>query len=296
MSTTSAAAKEILSILRGLEFTRANELARRGKLIGAESLVTDVLLDPKYVKVATDLLARIRVQQGRLIEAQKLWMDLIRLNANDDRSKRAVVATKKLIDWGQWYGISRILLVLACGVVLIAGVTMAARNHIRGIRTSAGETVHASMGNPLSGTSASQTKVLDLGLNVPGAVVREGEAEDEVNFESGLFTEGTILRPAAARILEDLARQLGPNSERIEVIVEGHTDCLPVFKGSRFRDNFDLADARAEVVSLFLIRFGRISARHIFLQSGTPAPFPNEAVDGETRNRTVGLRIRIVPQ
>jgi hypothetical protein len=62
-----------------LRLARATELASLGRFLQAEALISSHIEEPKTWE-EMDLLARIRVQQGRLTDAFKLWHRSLRLS------------------------------------------------------------------------------------------------------------------------------------------------------------------------------------------------------------------------
>jgi len=74
----------------GLVIDHATALARRGRLDEAALLLQPIAADPKVGANVLDLLARIRAQQGRLEDAQMLWLAALEKAPGEPRIKRAL--------------------------------------------------------------------------------------------------------------------------------------------------------------------------------------------------------------
>ncbi len=72
-----------------------------------------------------------------------------------------------------------------------------------------------------------------------------------VRFRSG----STRVDQDSKMILNDLAEKLKQNP-RVKLLVEGHTDNVPMKKGAKFRDNKELSTARANGVVAELVKLG----------------------------------------
>ena len=113
--------------------------------------------------------------------------------------------------------------------------------------------------------------------------------------DSALFASGSAqLQSGAQRALDDLASEL---SEReLDILVEGHTDDLPVVSG-RFKTNWELSTARATAVVSFFIE------RHHFnpqrLSAAGYGPYrplsTNQTPEGRANNRRVDLVLQATP-
>lgn len=105
--------------------------------------------------------------------------------------------------------------------------------------------------------------------------------QDKLLFPSG----STQVNPAGKDALKRLAEVLSKNSE-IEIVVEGHTDNVPVKQGASYKDNWDLSVLRATTISRLMIENG-IDAKRIEA-AGRGQHFPvatNADAAGKARNR-----------
>ncbi len=72
-----------------------------------------------------------------------------------------------------------------------------------------------------------------------------------IRFRSG----STRVDQESQMVLNDLATKLKQNPG-VKLLVEGHTDSVPMKEGARFRDNMELSTARANQVVAELVRMG----------------------------------------
>src|SRR5438105_13854934 len=72
-----------LALTVQVSLARATDLARAGKYDEAETVLAGAVGESGSHPAALDLLARIRAQQGRLIEAQALWGQASRLDPSN---------------------------------------------------------------------------------------------------------------------------------------------------------------------------------------------------------------------
>ncbi|MFU8780615.1 MAG: OmpA family protein [Kiritimatiellia bacterium] len=131
-------------------------------------------------------------------------------------------------------------------------------------------------------------------LDLPRSSILREENAIRILFHEGLFPSGTRLQTDAKDILLRLANQLQPHIESFSVIIEGHTDAIPVRPGNeQFMDNFALGLARAETVKHFLTDQGRLPSTRIHTASAGQAspPYPNDTPENRARNRTVVISI-----
>jgi chemotaxis protein MotB len=104
---------------------------------------------------------------------------------------------------------------------------------------------------------------------------------DKLLFPSG----STAVEPKGRDALVRLSEVLAKNQD-IDILIEGHTDNVPVRPGSAFKDNWDLSVLRATSIVRILTTNG-VDARRI-LPSGRSEYYPvaeNETAEGKSRNR-----------
>ncbi|MGI8892150.1 MAG: OmpA family protein [Bacteroidia bacterium] len=104
---------------------------------------------------------------------------------------------------------------------------------------------------------------------------------DKLLFPSG----STAVEPKGKDALVKLSEVLAKNQD-IDILIEGHTDNVPVRTGSAFKDNWDLSVLRATSIVRILTSNG-VDSRRI-LPSGRSEYYPvaeNETAEGKSRNR-----------
>lgn len=104
--------------------------------------------------------------------------------------------------------------------------------------------------------------------------------------EKLLFTSGSdVVNPKGKEALKSLANVLN-NTKDINVMIEGHTDNVPI-KTKQYKDNWDLSTARAtSVVRLLTTDFGFDPGRIIASGRGKFYPVKtNETAEGRAGNR-----------
>lgn len=107
-----------------------------------------------------------------------------------------------------------------------------------------------------------------------------------VSLQEGLlFPSGSaVVNPKGKQALGTLAQVLNSNSD-INVVVEGHTDSIPIH--GKFQDNWDLSTARANAITRVLIDSYQVDPTRI-TASGKSKYEPvdsNETPEGRQRNR-----------
>ena len=108
----------------------------------------------------------------------------------------------------------------------------------------------------------------------------------------GAFPSGTAqLTPAAKKIMSNIAEINRKGSSTIKVT--GHTDNVPLVFGSQYRDNWDLAAARAASVVQNLQETNVIDAKRLIATSkGETQPIANNQTrQGRSKNRRIEIEI-----
>lgn len=112
--------------------------------------------------------------------------------------------------------------------------------------------------------------------------------QGESLFDSGKTNIREPLKPVLARIAKQIAALPGM------VTVKGHTDNVPV-RGTRFRSNQELSQARAETVKEFLSTYVA-PARMRAVGAGEAEPIgDNASPEGRAQNRRVDLIVDVPP-
>jgi len=121
--------------------------------------------------------------------------------------------------------------------------------------------------------------LVNVSVDSRGVLIR---VTGKVMFESGKAD----IRPEALPLLNDIAKVIGNTSAG--VIVEGHTDTIPIHN-DRFPSNWELSSARAGAVVRYCIQECGIDANR-FRAVGYAATHPiesNSTPEGRERNRRV---------
>ena len=108
----------------------------------------------------------------------------------------------------------------------------------------------------------------------------------------GAFPSGTAqLTPAAKKIMSNIAEVNKKGNSTIKVT--GHTDNVPLLFGSQYRDNWDLAAARAASVVQNLQESKIIDAKRLIATSkGETEPIAsNQTRQGRGKNRRIEIEI-----
>ncbi len=112
-----------------------------------------------------------------------------------------------------------------------------------------------------------------------------------LRFEEGIFSSLDTLSADGRQLLDELARILPRNLAGWTLVIEGHTDDIPMRSTSRFADNEALAEARAKAASQHFIQRAGFPEENIRTDAGSTAPFPNDSAANRQRNRTITIEI-----
>lgn len=126
-----------------------------------------------------------------------------------------------------------------------------------------------------------------LGFSSDELTVEQKEGKIYVSMNNKLlFKSGrTDVDPKGREALEKLATVMRKNPD-LDIVVEGHTDSIPVAKGSYMKDNWDLSVLRATSIVRILVEEGLSPKR--LIPSGRSKYFPiasNETPEGRAMNR-----------
>ncbi|MBL7114946.1 MAG: OmpA family protein [Kiritimatiellae bacterium] len=126
-----------------------------------------------------------------------------------------------------------------------------------------------------------------------GVRVMYSRTGSKIVFDDGIFTKRTELSTDAKRILTKLAPQFRPFLGEYELLVQGHTDNQRLRGSGPYRNNTELAQARAGEAARFLSdKCGiPLSSMRVTSAGSSNPPYPNDTSESRARNRTVVLKL-----
>jgi len=136
-----------------------------------------------------------------------------------------------------------------------------------------------------------------IGFNNKGLTIQEKNGKVYVSLdEQLLFKTGQWeVDPKGQQALSNLADVLAQNSD-INVMVEGHTDNVPMRGTGQVKDNWDLSVMRATAVSRILLKNKSIDPKRI-ISAGRGEFFPiDEANTTEARQKNRRTEIILTPR
>jgi chemotaxis protein MotB len=142
-------------------------------------------------------------------------------------------------------------------------------------------------------------RVMDalLGFNNKGLTIQEKNGKVYVSLdEQLLFKTGQWeVDPKGQQALSNLAEVLGQNPD-INILVEGHTDDVPMRGIGSVRDNWDLSVMRATAVTRILLKNKAVDPKKI-TSAGRGEYFPiDDAKTPETRQKNRRTEIILTPR
>ena len=114
--------------------------------------------------------------------------------------------------------------------------------------------------------------------------------EEQLLFESGSRT----IDPKGQEALIKLAQALKDNDD-IDVLIEGHTDDVPIRSSASMEDNWDLSVLRATAVTRILTRKGGLESSRV-LAAGRGEFYPiDNANTSEARTKNRRIEVILTP-
>jgi chemotaxis protein MotB len=110
--------------------------------------------------------------------------------------------------------------------------------------------------------------------------------------EQGTFDSGQAeLKPAFYGLLDSVGSSI--EGTRGNILIEGHTDNVPIGFGSRYRNNWDLSAARSAAVADYLLSRDLVSAGRITVAgfADTRSIADNDSATGRAQNRRIEIII-----
>lgn len=132
----------------------------------------------------------------------------------------------------------------------------------------------------------------DEGLKVS---LKNGKVYVSLDEELLFGTGSTQVDPKGRQALTQLARVLEQNKD-INVMIEGHTDDVPVREGSAFKDNWDLSTLRATAIVRILLEESSMDPKRL-IAAGRGEHMPvNPAKTAEARQMNRRTEIILTPK
>lgn len=133
---------------------------------------------------------------------------------------------------------------------------------------------------------------LDEGLSVD---IRGGKVYVSMEERLLFATGSTRVDPQGVAALRELAQVLGQNPD-INIMIEGHTDDVPMRPGAAIQDNWELSVMRATAVLRILLQHGDIDPKR-FMAAGRGEYHPVDPDDSpEARRKNRRTEIILTPQ
>lgn len=290
----------LAALLQQAVLAQAAALARSGRYAEAEAVLAELKYDAS--SQVLDLQAKIRAQQGKLVEAVELWKKAeTRTPGRADyaaaqRRAARLSAEPKLKKLLRPSLIGAGFLLLFFAIVLLPILQMRhtsdAPKHKTNRSEKQTEKASAKRNECLEPKTAMPAlnirhKANDTAPAMSGVLIFKNEEKTTILFKQGLFVRGTRLRAGASELLTDLGKWLPPQLSGQDVAVIGCTDDLPMPAGQKYRDNSALALARAMVVAEALRAASRLPAQAFVFSSAGEIYYPYQNRNGNrARNRT----------
>lgn len=272
-------------------------LQARGETRGAlEKLNTALQLGGDAARICL-LIGKLLWRDGRTEDAIAHWKRVLELQPGHAEAQRLIElagqpARDVLTAW------QRLAAVLALALVVVLIAHFAYRQshryddtQVAGLRAEIGRIRQAPPAAP-----AGVTDLGDLLRKDNQFVVQRSDDRLSVTFRDGLFAPGSdAIAPAAAKRMAVVAGLLARHCHRCRVLVQGVTDNTPAGATARWNDNWTLGLARARSATEYLRRqCAGCEVQWLGMTSGEgEAPFPNDAAENRSRNRTVVLHVSL---
>lgn len=134
---------------------------------------------------------------------------------------------------------------------------------------------------------------------IAGLVATKSGDSVLIRFSDPVFVSADRISVEGWAALKALAAKLAGMKSGARVVVTGYTDDVPLSKPTeQFRNNADLAAARAKTALEHLAQFARANQKLAFeAQTGDPAqaPYPNDSPSNRRLNRTVTVQVVPAP-
>ncbi|MDP2209425.1 MAG: tetratricopeptide repeat protein [Bacteroidota bacterium] len=283
---------DILPILQQVAYSHATSLARSGKYFEAEILLKQVYSETETPSLL-DFLARIYAQQGRFIEAERLWTKALILEPSNTRYIAALDQIAKKLSHPFWFSPILTLLLAIVAVFTVVILTFKFTEYLTDFRSLMIQTMHDIVSNNTVEQKNTSLQSSRISINISGIRCAHEGNQTVITFEEGLFTHGVKLKAQAFPILTSIGKLLDSHNGKLFLDITGFTDTIPVKPHSKYLDNTILGLQRAvAVVEQLRAVIHRPSSMFSVRSSGDiNPPFPNDSPQNRSRNKTVVIRI-----
>ena len=164
---------------------------------------------------------------------------------------------------------------------------------------AAGAPATAPVPAPAPAATPAPAPALAADWKIPGTTTVLNGGAYLVRFNDPVFVSADKISVEGMRALKAVGAKLAALKGGAKVVVTGYTDDEPLTKPTdQFRDNADIAAARAKVAVEHLALFARANKGLVFeAQTGLPAqaPYPNDSPQNRRLNRTATVQVIPAP-
>lgn len=308
-----------------LEFLSAFSLATSGRYDEAEA----ILMRAGYLPASSaelDLLARIAIQKADFKRARSCWEAALKIEPSHAAAKSALAELDS--SWKAMALLKRFGFL--CVIALAIALSLVGVISLRERALSVDSFTATRVASPPNGTSAheappqvasekgcppirqpvvitnivyvvkpprSAPPVPPPNLSILGCTSRTNrDGVLYVVFNDALFSHRCELNEAATERLAAVANALKKDSSNFWIVIEGHTDAMPMPANSSYPDNYSLGLARAHIIADMFKSAYHISPAALFLASAGENDPPFTAADDESQARNRTVVIRLVPR
>lgn len=145
------------------------------------------------------------------------------------------------------------------------------------------------------GPASSPAPAVAADWKITGAETTVAGGAYAIRFADPVFVSADNISVEGMRALKSLAAKLVTLKAGARVVVTGHTDDVPLSRPTpQFRNNADLAEARAKTAMEHLAHYARANKALVFeMRAGTlaDAPYPNDSPRNRRLNRTATVQV-----
>lgn len=278
----------------------ASDLARRKQYPESEAVLG--LLESsegKYRSAACDLLGKIKAKQGQYAEARAYFQKAIALNPENLSPREALDNLPGYIRRRQTL---KLMGVIAPIMTLVIAISLSFwPGHSDSDKSSPFKSYSGvpNIERPVTGLPIHTEKVAFQGevrwptFDNVDLISTQTPSEMRIVFKQGVFADKCALTADGLRLTSLVAERIKQSEECYFVIIEGHTDNIPVYSGSPYKDNLHLGLSRAEtIMRLFSSEYGLDKEMLLPTSAGENSPlFSNDHKNERHKNRTVTIRI-----